>query len=63
MGKVVQMLEGILPIDKPPAPKSLECLESSTGGSATEIAIPVPATPSHLNSSISSMNATLSSNL
>lgn len=63
MGKVVQMLEGILPIDKPPAPKSLESFESSTSGSASELALSVFATSSHPVSSMSSVNATLSSNL
>lgn len=63
MGKVVQMLEGILPIDKPPAPKSLERLESSTSGSASEIAMPVLTTASHPVASMSSMNEILSSNL
>jgi serine/threonine protein kinase len=62
MGKVVQMLEGILFIDKPPAPKSLETFQSSTSGSASEMTISVLATPNHPVSSISSMNAIRSSN-
>jgi len=63
MGKVVQMLEGILPIDKPPAPKSLESFESSTRGSTSELALSVFATSSHPVSSMSSVNATLSSKI
>jgi serine/threonine protein kinase len=56
MGKVVQMLQGILPIDKPPAPKSLETFQRSTSGSAREMEISVLATSSHPVSSISSVN-------
>ena len=63
MGKVVQMLEGILPIDKPPAPKSLERLESGTSGSPSEIVMPVLTTASQPVASMSSMNEILSSNL
>jgi serine/threonine protein kinase len=60
MGKVVQMLEGILPIDKPPAPKYLESFESSTSASASELALSVFATSSHPVSSMSSVITTLS---
>lgn len=54
MGKVVQMLEGVLPIERPPAPKSFEGHQSSASVSTNDSRISVLATsPSPLTSSSS----------
>lgn len=56
MGKVVQMLEGVLPMLKPPAPKPFESLQNSSSSGTSQSAISiltssVPATaPFSINS-------------
>ncbi|GLJ51178.1 hypothetical protein SUGI_1089150 [Cryptomeria japonica] len=38
MGKVVQMLEGVLPMEKPPAPKHLESLQNDSSSNTSQTA-------------------------
>lgn len=57
MGKVVQMLEGVLPIERPPAPKSFEGLQSSVSANTSDSRISVLATSTPLTSSSSKRNA------
>ncbi|XP_058091284.1 G-type lectin S-receptor-like serine/threonine-protein kinase At1g34300 [Magnolia sinica] len=63
MGKVVQMLEGIMTIEKPPAPKAMEGSLSSTSGSANVSALSTFAASAPAPSSSSSLQALGSSSL
>lgn len=53
MGKVVQMLEGVFPIERPPAPKSFEGLQSnvSVNTSGSRISVLATSTPPVTSSS------------
>eukprot|EP01018_Ginkgo_biloba_P040743 Gb_24274 [translate_table: standard] len=62
MGRIVQMLEGILPIDKPPPPKSFEGLQSSVSSSTNSSTISGLASSALPVSSSSSVHVILSPN-
>eukprot|EP01018_Ginkgo_biloba_P040966 Gb_09040 [translate_table: standard] len=62
MGRIVQMLEGNLPIDKPPPPKSFEGLQSSVSSSTNSSTISGLASSALPVSSSSSVHVILSPN-
>ncbi|KAK1300769.1 hypothetical protein QJS10_CPB13g01182 [Acorus calamus] len=57
MGKVVQMLEGIMTIERPPAPKALDGTLSITSGSVSVSANSTFAASAAVPSSSSSLQA------
>ncbi|KAH9295277.1 hypothetical protein KI387_038865, partial [Taxus chinensis] len=62
MGKVVQMLEGVLPMEKPPAPRPLESFQNTSSGGSSQRAISILVSSVPTRQSSSTINGILPTN-